>query len=317
MATRPIVIAHRGASGYLPEHTLEAKVLAYGLGADYIEQDVVATRDGALVVLHDLVLDAVTNVADVYPGRARRDGLHYVIDFDLDEIEQLEVTERRRTGTADALFPGRFPPVTLGLRLTTLANEIRLIQGLNRTMGRDVGIYPEVKDPAWHREHGIDLGARVLEELDRFGYRSASDRAYVQCFEQSEVVRMRIELETRLKLVQLLPPTGTGGRIPSAAELDQIASVADGVGLPLGELVDVQPEGASQGPAPNGLGDTIRAAGLALHPYTFRKDQLPPWIASFEALLELFFDDIGVDGLFCDFPDVAVRVRDSMSKAAP
>ena len=89
MTTTPIVIAHRGASGYLPEHTLAAKALAYGLGADYLEQDVVATRDSRLVVLHDLYLDDVTDVARRFPGRHRRDGRHYVIDFDLAETRAI------------------------------------------------------------------------------------------------------------------------------------------------------------------------------------------------------------------------------------
>ena len=104
MTLSPIVIAHRGASGYLPEHTLAAKALAHGLGADYIEQDVVATRDSQLVVLHDLYLDDVTDVALKFPGRQRSDGRHYVIDFDLAELEQLTVFERRAPGTARAKY---------------------------------------------------------------------------------------------------------------------------------------------------------------------------------------------------------------------
>src|SRR5262245_10608653 len=109
MAESPIVIAHRGASGYLPEHTLEGKALAFGLGADYLEQDVVATRDSQLVVLHDLYLDDVTDVAERFPGRQRQDGRHYAIDFDLVELQQLSVCERRRPGSSEARFPNRFP----------------------------------------------------------------------------------------------------------------------------------------------------------------------------------------------------------------
>ena len=90
----PAVIAHRGASGYLPEHTLPAKAMAYAMHADFLEQDVVATRDDALVVLHDIHLDRVTDVATRFPGRARDDGRYYVRDFDLAEIRALAVTER-------------------------------------------------------------------------------------------------------------------------------------------------------------------------------------------------------------------------------
>ena len=109
MKPPPIVIAHRGASGYLPEHTLVAKALAHGLGADYLEQDVVATRDGQLVVLHDLYLDDVTDVAAKFPGRQRTDGRHYVIDFDLAELKTLTIFERRAPGALTAKYPARFP----------------------------------------------------------------------------------------------------------------------------------------------------------------------------------------------------------------
>ena len=104
-----VIIAHRGASGYLPEHTLPAKAMAYAMNADFLEQDVVATRDDQLVVLHDIFLDRVTDVAERFPRRARTDGRYYVRDFDLDDIRQLNVTERL-TETGLPVYPGRFPP---------------------------------------------------------------------------------------------------------------------------------------------------------------------------------------------------------------
>ena len=91
-----IVVAHRGASGYLPEHTLEAKAMAYAMGADYIEQDVVMTKDDQLIVIHDITLDRTTDVAEKFPGRARADGKHYAIDFTLAEIRQLAASEGAR-----------------------------------------------------------------------------------------------------------------------------------------------------------------------------------------------------------------------------
>ena len=101
------VIAHRGASGYLPEHTMPAKAMAYAMDADYLEQDVVATRDDQLVVLHDIHLDRVTDVAARFPDRNRGDGRYYVRDFDLDEIRGLNVTERL-SASGEAVYPGRF-----------------------------------------------------------------------------------------------------------------------------------------------------------------------------------------------------------------
>jgi len=107
-----VIIAHRGASGYLPEHTLPAKALAYAMGADFLEQDVVATRDDQLVVLHDIYLDRVTNVAERFPGRAREDGRYYARDFDLGEMRTLKVTERLDAGGLP-VYPHRFPPAAV------------------------------------------------------------------------------------------------------------------------------------------------------------------------------------------------------------
>jgi len=110
-AQEKIVIAHRGASGYLPEHSLPAKAMAYAMGADFIEQDLVLTQDNRLVVLHDLYLDAVTDVALVFPDRGRRDGHFYAIDFTLAELRRLALTERLviKDGRSQPRFSGRFP----------------------------------------------------------------------------------------------------------------------------------------------------------------------------------------------------------------
>ncbi len=160
-AARFTVIAHRGAPGYLPEHTLAGVAMAHAMGADYIEQDVVLSRDGELLVLHDLTLDAVTDVAERFPGRERQDGRFYALDFDLAEIRTLRVHERRRADGEPA-FPGRFARSDVTFRVPTLREEIALIQGLNRSTGRDVGVYVEPKSPAWHRAEGRDLLAACL-----------------------------------------------------------------------------------------------------------------------------------------------------------
>ena len=158
----PLIIAHRGACGYLPEHTLEAKSLAYAMGADYLEQDVVASRDDQLVVLHDIRLDRVSNVSERFPDRQREDGRFYVRDFDLAELRSLNIYERRGDDGKTAVYPGRFPTDRGSFGIATLAEELEMIQGLNRSTGRDVGIYPEIKAPAWHHENGFDLSVAVL-----------------------------------------------------------------------------------------------------------------------------------------------------------
>ena len=143
-AHEKIVIAHRGASGYVPEHTIAAKAMAYAMGADYIEQDVVMTKDNQLVVLHDHYLDHVTDVQEKFFTRKREDGRYYVIDFTLDEIRTLNVSERYDMidGVKVAVFANRFPLNKSIFKVHTLSEEIELIQGLNKSTGKNIGIYP-------------------------------------------------------------------------------------------------------------------------------------------------------------------------------
>lgn len=311
MKARPIVIAHRGASGYLPEHTLAAKALAYGLGADFLEQDVVATRDGELVVLHDLYLDDVTDVAVRFPARHREDGRHYVIDFDLAELRELKVYERRKPGEAAARYPQRFPEDVGILRIATLEEELALVAGLNRSMGRSVGIYPEIKHPSWHREHGIDLTEKLLTVLRAFGYRRREDAAFVQCFDAAELARVRGELGCELRLIQLVGSEPEYRTLLTPSGLESLARHAYGLGPHYSQLAA---PGRGSEPRVTELARNAKAAGLALHPYTFRADDLPVYARTLEELIEFFAVEAQVDGLFCDHTDVAVRVLRKLAK---
>ena len=300
-----LVIAHRGASGYLPEHTIAAKAMAYAQGADYIEQDLVMTKDDEVVVLHDHYLDAVTNVGDVFPHRARDDGRFYVIDFTLAEIRQLAVYERfaNSDGSKFPVFDGRFPLERSTFRVNTFAEEIELIQGLNKSTGRTVGIYPEIKSPAFHRQEGKDISAAVLEVLKNYGYRTKQDLVFLQCFDPYELQRIHqqlfSEMEMAVPLVQLL---GTDPQFePALTEegLAQVAAYADGIGPSMflvvkpGSVVEV-----------TDLVDRAHELDMVVHPYTFRRDQLPAFVDDYQQLLRIFLDDVGVDGVFTDFPDL-------------
>jgi glycerophosphoryl diester phosphodiesterase len=308
MANAPIVIAHRGASGYLPEHTLESKALAYGLGADFLEQDVVATRDSELVVLHDLYLDDVTDVADHFPRRCRTDGHYYVIDFDLAELQRLSVSERRLPGSVAAKYPQRFPAAVRELRIATLDQELQLIQGLNRAMKRNVGVYAEVKDPQWHFEHGVDLARLLLAKLAEYGYSSIADEAFVQCFDAAELLRIKSDLNCKLRLIQLTGIEPQYATLVTRTGVRQVAEYAHGIGPSHSQLVTLERGGPRVGP----LCTWAHDVGLHVHPYTFRSDDLPIYADRLEQMLELFFMEVGVDGVFCDHPDVAVRVRDAL-----
>ena len=308
--SNPRIIAHRGASGYLPEHTLEAKVLAHWQGADFLEQDVVATRDGELIVFHDIHLESITDVAALYPSRNREDGHYYAVDFDLSEIRALTVGRRNDDpGELDAIYPQGAPELSERFAVSTLREEIDLIQELNRVTGRDVGIYPELKHPAWHRQHGIDLTEGLLDILAATGYENAEDAIFVQCFDPEEIRRLRQQFATPLRLIQLIDDGQDYAGLLTPDGLVELAEFAQGIGSGYGQLAEF---GADEMVRRSRLFEEARAAGLELHPYTFRRRDLPPYAESLEALLELFFGDIPVDAVFCDYPDVAVRVRDSV-----
>ena len=160
-----IVIAHRGASGYLPEHTMESKAMAHAMDADYIEQDVVLSKDNIPIVIHDIYLEEVTDVALVYPERSREDGRFYVIDFSLNELMSLSVNERIDSSTKKVVFPDRFPLKKSNFKLHTLEDEIELIQGMNLSTGKNIGIYPEIKKPGFLRKHGKYISATSMTTI--------------------------------------------------------------------------------------------------------------------------------------------------------
>ena len=311
MLEQPLIIAHRGASAYLPEHTSESKALAHGQGADFIEQDVVATRDGALLVLHDIFLDCVTDVAQQFPARRRDDGHYYAIDFTLDEIRRLRVHERMQRNGKLPRYANRFPVGRGNFRISTLEEEIELIQGLNFSTGRTVGLYPEIKNPSWHTAHGIDLGAMVLQCLESFGYQSADDPVYVQCFDSAEVKRLRHDLGTRLRLVQLLEDNIGYEEMITRARLEAVAGTVDAIGLPLRRMIRPS-EGRIHSPVPSAAVTLAQELELPVHAYTFRREDLLPGIANLEEQLRLFMSVFRVKGVFCDHPDVAVSVRSAL-----
>lgn len=310
---RPVVIAHRGASGYLPEHTLEAKAAAHAMRADYLEQDIIASRDGVLLVLHDIWLESVTDVAVQFPGRSRADGHFYAIDFDYAEIAQLNVHERTAPLASDRsqqeqLFGERFPADKGRFHVTTLQDELEFIAGLNQSTGRRAGIYPEIKDPAWHMQNGIDLTHLVTTALDDFGYLQPSapgdsPAIYLQCFDAAELQRIRRDLDPAIPLVQLL----TDDDDMSDAALDAIAEYAQGIGPPFVALTD-----RNDPVSPGRVCGAAQERGLQVHPYTFRRDRLPSFAADFDSLVRFFVAQVGVDGLFTDFPDLAVAVIDDL-----
>ena len=287
------VVAHRGASGYLPEHTLASKVMAYAMQADYIEQDVVLSKDDVPIVIHDILLDDVTNVLEKFPNRKREDGRYYVIDFTFEEIKTLAVTERFDSETGLQIYPNRFPKGTSSFRLHSLQDEIELIQGLNKSTGKNIGIYPEIKKPEFHHENGKDISKIVLNILSDYGYKTKNDKCIVQSFDAVELERIRKELKSQLFLVQLMEFSEQKNL------LEFYASYADGIGPWYKHLISSKTaDGFSFTP----LIKEAHKLDLVVHPYTFREDQLDEF-DSFEQMIDVIIHQAGADGGFTDFPD--------------
>ncbi|MFA7692335.1 MAG: glycerophosphodiester phosphodiesterase [Candidatus Hydrogenedentes bacterium] len=281
-----IVIAHRGASGYLPEHTLPAYAMAYAMGADFIEQDLAMTSDHVLICLHDSTLDKITNVAEVFPDRHREDGKYYPADFTLAEIKQLRVHER---------LPVRFPPQHSIFSLVTFEEAIQLIQGLNKSTKKNVGIYPELKDPNFYKDLDFPFEKTVLDILAKYGYEGPSANIYIQSFSPAALKRLREEFKTTLPLMQLI----SDNDMLEELGIEHIAGYAQAIG-PDKKCIVKDPS----------LVKRAHDAGLKVHPYTFRTEVTLDGYKDIETEMRAFLFEFDIDGGFSDYPDLMRAVID-------
>ena len=293
---KKIVIAHRGASGYLPEHTLESKAMAHAMNVDFIEQDLVLSKDNVPIVIHDIYLDDVTDVATKFPDRNRKDNRFYVIDFTFDELQTLQVTERFNPKTGEQIYPNRFPKGKGNFKFHSLQQEIELIQGLNTSTGKNIGIYPEIKNPAFHKKEGNDISKIVLKILSDYGYKTKKDNCILQCFDAKELERIRVDLKSELFLVQLIEFE------KETKQLKHFATYADGIGPWYKQLLDKK---IGDNWTFTSLVSDAHKLRLKVHPYTFRADALYEF-SSFEEMMQTILIDANVDGGFTDFPDKMV-----------
>jgi glycerophosphoryl diester phosphodiesterase len=343
-AARPFVIAHRGASGYVPEHTLAGYFIAIEQGADYVEPDLVISKDGALLARHENEIGGTTDVASHPEFAARKatksiDGESvtgwFTEDFTLAELKTLRARERlpelRRGNTRyDGVFT--IPTFDEVLELVAAADAQRAADARAKGLPPParIGIYPETKHPSYFAQLGLHFDERMLEALARHGYSKRSDPVCVQSFEVANLKTLR--QRTDLPLVQLVSPTGqpfdftlAGDKrsyldLMGDAGLKEIAGYADAIGPHKWMVVQFGPKGATA----TGLGRRARAAGLGIHVWTLRAENefLPDKLRSsadvaaqgdmqteIDALL-----DAGITGFFSDFPDLAVRARDEWWK---
>ncbi|CBG39322.1 glycerophosphodiester phosphodiesterase [Helicobacter mustelae] len=326
LGAKPLVIAHRGASGYLPEHTLEAKALAVGLGADYLEQDLVMTKDNHLVVIHDAFLDGLSDVAKKFPHRARSDGHYYVLDFTLAEIQSLEMTEnfKIQNGKEVPVYPKRFPLWKSHFKIHTFEDELEFIQGLEKSMGKKIGIYPEIKAPWLHAKEGKDIALATLKVLKKYGYGKPGDLLYLQTFDFNELKRIKTKLlpslNMKVKLVQLIAFSDWKETQAKNARgewenysydwmfekgaMQKIAQYADGVGPAWYMLIDAKRSQKGR-IVYTSLAAQIARSKMELHPYTVRQDALPAFFENVDEMYAALFKGAKSSGVFTDFPDSA------------
>lgn len=338
----PLVIGHRGASGYRPEHTLESYQLAIEMGADFIEPDLVATQDGVLIARHEPNLIDTTNVSEIAKFADRRktipvDGAEqegfFSHDFTLAEIKELRA--RQAQPQRDQSYNDQF-------EIPTLQEVIDLVKQTEATTGRKMGIYPETKHPTYFDQLGLSLEERLIETLVANDF-TDPQRVFIQSFEvtnlKDELTQLMAAQGIKLPLVQLydefqLQPYDfvvsgdprTYGDLISADSLKNFVSTyASGIGPwkrsfvltePVDPPVDTNGDGVAEvterltGEILPVIADA-HAAGLVVHPYTFRdEEKYLTMDYSGDPIAEYKqFYDLGVDGLFSDFPDTAAAAR--------
>jgi glycerophosphoryl diester phosphodiesterase len=333
IVSQPIVIGHRGASGLRPEHTLAAYALAIDQGADYIEPDIVSTKDGVLVARHENEIGGTTNVADRPEFASRRttkviDGVSltgwFTEDFTLAELKTLRARER-----IPQLRPGN-TAYNDQLEVPTLQEVIDLVQQKEAATGRTIGLYIETKHPTYFDSVGLSLEEPLVTALNTNGYSRADAPVFIQSFETGNL--KQLDRLTDVRLVQLIAGSGspydlalagdtrTYADLVTTAGLAAIAAYADGIGPDKNRIVPRDANGALLDPT--SLVDDAHALDLLVHPYTFRNENafLPldfrigdvmATFGDFEAEYRLFFG-LGIDGLFSDFPGSAVAVRNEL-----
>lgn len=322
---QPLVIAHRGASGHRPEHTIASYTLAIEMGADYIEPDLVATRDGQLIARHEPLLDETTDVKS-HPQFADRrttkllDGKSvtgfFASDFTLAEIKQLRAVQPNPARSKE--YDGRF-------EIPTFEEILDLAERELARRGRTIGIYPETKHPSFHLALDLPLEERLLDALQRRKLDRPDGPVFIQSFESANL--QYLHTKTKLPLVQLLDDGAlqydAAGRRLIGVKIPQYGDKRGG--KPPQSLEDVAKYANAIGPwkrqimrdvgAPQLLQTTVieqaHAAGLRVHTYTFRSEPatLAPEYRNDPQLEFRQFYALGIDGVFTDFPDAALKAR--------
>jgi glycerophosphoryl diester phosphodiesterase len=324
---RPLVIGHRGASGYRPEHTLASYETAARLGADFIEPDLVSTKDHVLVARHEPEISGTTDVA-AHPEFAGRkttkllDGVPttgwFTEDFTLAELKTLRAVERLpQVRQRNTLYNGLF-------QVPTFEEVLALRKQLSRELDREIGVYPETKHPTYFRALGLPLEPKLVEILRRWHLDEHDSPVFVQSFEAANLKALHDTFHLRSPKVFLTSASGHPFNDPRSyadyltpAGLKELSQFVDGIGPDKNQIIPRNPDGSLG--TPTALVHNAHAAGLVLHPYTFRAENtfLPTNLqvgtdptAYGKAFDEqLAFMRAGIDGFFTDQADIGVLSR--------
>jgi glycerophosphoryl diester phosphodiesterase len=332
MAVQPAhpvtIIAHRGASGERPEHTLLSYQLAIEQGADFIEPDLVPTMDGTLVARHENEISGTTDVANHPEFAARKtsktiDGAPvtgwFTEDFTLAELKTLRAKERLpQLRPGNTRYDGQ-------AEIPTLDEIIALAKAASRETGRTIGIYPETKHPSYFASLGLPLEQRLVDKLRAAGWDRADAPVFIQSFEVANLKKLKGM--TRVPLIQLM--SASGGPADHAALSYAAMATPEGLARVAEYATGIGPERAMIVPASGQATSLVadaHAAGLKVHPWTFRAENfflLPAWRsaggpAEHGRLAEeiAYFIGLGVDGLFSDYPYIAVSARAASASPA-
>ncbi len=320
---KPIIVGHRGACGYTPEHTLHSYQMAIDMKADYIEPDLVMTKDKVLIARHENEISETTNVAEKFPDRKatkKIDGKDktgwFTEDFTLAEIKTLRAKER---------LPFRSANDNNKYEIPTFSEILELVKAQSKKTGRKIGVYPEVKHPSYFKSIGLPLEKALVEELTKNKMNTAKSPVIIQSFELSSLKELKgmtphfllflIDDPQEIPYDHVLTNNKkTYLDLMTPEELKNIKKIADGIGPHKNYLI---PEGKDKKlMPPTALLQAAHAVGLKVHIYTFRNDKEyfnAEYNGNPENEYHRFFA-LGIDGLFSDFPDTAVKALDSYNK---
>jgi glycerophosphoryl diester phosphodiesterase len=340
----PIVIGHRGACGYVPEHTLTSYFIAMQDGVDYVEPDLVMTKDGVLVARHENEIGGTTDVAQrpEFADRRARKTIDAVVhdgwfteDFTLAELKTLRARERiPQIRPGNTRFDGQFQIPTFEEILALVAGvhsqrEVTAKQ-LGHPAPKRIGVYPETKHPTYFQGLGLPMEELLVKTLHQHGYQGRDGLAIIQCFEVANLKAMR--KRTELPIVQLLEADGgpydfvakglkrTYHEMTTPAGLAEVATYATAIGPHKLQVIPLKADGTLDAPSP--LLQDAHAAGLKVHAYTFRaenqflpkdlrSDAEPHHLGDLQSELNVYLH-AGLDGFFTDHADYGVRARDAL-----